>query len=449
MRNDRTDADAFIEAASVPLGTSHASGTLDDANAMLAARPDLARLTIHAAAVGGDDEAVRRFIAADPAGAIATGGPRGWNALTYLCFSRYLRLDRSRSGAFVRAATALLDAGADPNSAWFDETHQPTPERESVLYGAAGIAHDGALTRLLLERGADPNDEETPYHAPETYDHDALRALVESGKLSDDSVATLLLRKTDWHDYDGIDYLLAHGADPNRRTRFGGRTALHHALLRDNDIEILGLLIDRGADPAARSDEGTAVAIAARRGRADFLDALQRRGAPPELDGIDALFAACATGHDVRGSLKAQSGLAAALAAQGGRALAEFAGNGNTQGVGRLLDAGVPVTAPFEQGDGYWGIAPQSSALHVAAWRARHDTVSLLIARGAAVDARDKRGRTPLALAVKACVDSYWSGRRSPESVAALLAAGAKTDDVTFPSGYDPVDDLLRAAGMR
>jgi hypothetical protein len=33
--------------------------------------------------------------------------------------------------------------------------------------------------------------------------------------------------------------------------------------------------------------------------------------------------------------------------------------------------------------------------------------------------------------------------RRSPESVAALLRAGASTEGVRFPSGYDEVDALL------
>jgi hypothetical protein len=32
-----------------------------------------------------------------------------------------------------------------------------------VLYGAAGVAHHADMTRLLIDRGADPNDEETPY----------------------------------------------------------------------------------------------------------------------------------------------------------------------------------------------------------------------------------------------------------------------------------------------
>jgi ankyrin repeat protein len=70
-----------------------------------------------------------------------------------------------------------------------------------------------------------------------------------------------------------------------------------------------------------------------------------------------------------------------------------------------------------------------------------------LIERGAPVDTRDGMGRTPLMLAVKACVDSYWTERRSPESVAALLGAGATVAGVPFPSGYGAVDELLRARG--
>ena len=81
-----------------------------------------------------------------------------------------------------------------------------------------------------------------------------------------------------------------------------------------------------------------------------------------------------------------------------------------------LLDLGVDAGALYVEGDGYWDVAKNSTALHVAAWRARHATVKLLIERGAPVDALDGKGRTALALAVRACVDSYWTdigGRRN------------------------------------
>jgi ankyrin repeat protein len=447
---------SFIEAACVPLDRSHVSGTLERAEAILAENPEIATNDIHTAAVLGDDAAVQRFLKLDPASATAKSSPRGWDALTHLCFSRYLRIDRDRSDGFVRAATALLDAGASPNTGWFENGHQPRPEWESALYGAAGVAHHAPLTRLLLERGGDPNDEETPYHAPETYDNAALMILVGSGRLNPDSLATILLRKTDWHDYDGIKWLLEHGINPNRITRFG-KTALHNAVLSDNDIRIIEVLLDHGADPAliaTNPDRGStkaagrsAIVMAARRGRGDVLALFERRGISIALDGVDRLIGACALNDSgaILSITAREPRLAADLLAQGGKLLAEFAGVGNTDGVRRLLDLGVDVKARYE-GDGYFGVARNSTALHVAAWRARHSTVKLLLERGAEVDARDGNGRTPLALAVRACVDSYWSDRRSPESVAALLSAGASATGIPFPSGYAEADELLRAS---
>jgi hypothetical protein len=44
-------------------------------------------------------------------------------------------------------------------------------------------------------------------------------------------------------------------------------------------------------------------------------------------------------------------------------------------------------------------------------------------------------------------VDSYWTAYRSPESVEALLRAGASVTGVPFPSGYAAVDVLLQRYG--
>ena len=439
---------AYIEAACVPRDAWHATGTLERAQMLLGEHPDIASSDIHTAAVLGDDVAVRRFLALDPRQVTAKGGPYGWDPLTHLCFSRYLKLDRTRSDAFVRAAAALLDAGADPNTGWFEGDHQPNPAWESALYGAAGVAHHGPLTRLLLERGADPNDDETPYHTPESYDNDALEALVESGKLTAGNLALMLIRKHDWHDMDGVEYLLLHGADPNHRSTWGF-TALHHAIARDNRAEIIRLLLDHGADPSQLQSGLSAAAIAARRGRGDLLELFEGRGKSTPLFGVDRLVAACARGDAtaVTALRQGEPQLVSELLPMGGRLLAEFAGNGNTAGIAQLLDLGVNVAARFEEGDGYWDVAPASTALHVAAWRMRHETVRLLLDRGAPVDARDGKDRTPLAMAIKACVDSYWMERRSPESVAALLAAGASPRLVALPTGYPEADALLQQYG--
>ena len=444
---------AFIVAACVPLHVGHSSGTLEDAEAVLAAHPEVGHANVHTAAILADDVGVRRFLEQDPANATAKGGPHDWDALTHLCFSRYLKLDPARSDAFVRAARALLEAGASANTGWTETRHQPKPEWEPVLYGAAGIAHHAALTRLLLDYGANANDGEVVYHSPETYDNDALKILVESGKLTADSLAAMLLRKADWHDTEGITWLLEHGADPDRPAGGWGITALHNAVLSDNSAEIVELMMDHGADPlrvtAVRSAKhggvSSSVALAARRGRGDLLELFERREVSPDLQGVERLLSACARNNAeaIRLIAEREPQLVADVLAEGGALLATFAGVGNTEGVRHLLDLGVPVDTPLVEGNGYWGLAKNSTALHVAAWRARHATVKRLIERGALVNARDADGRTPLALAVRACVDSYWSDRRSPESVEALLRAGALVSGVAYPSGYAEVDALL------
>jgi ankyrin repeat protein len=348
------------------------------ADAILATHPELASSDIYIAATLGDADAVGRFMAQDRTLATAKGGPRNVDALTYLCFSTYLRQDRGRTADFVRAATALLDAGADADTGFFDPTHH---------LDAAGVAQHPELTRLLIERGADPN------------------------------------RMSRWHN-----------------------TPLHQALRRDNALENIAAFLEAGADPPLKSrlENRSSLSIAARRGRKDVLDAFERRGHSIVFAGVERLIGACARNEPdtIAALVTGQPDLIAELRAEGSTLLAEFAGTGNVDGVRHLLDLGVPVDSRYD-GDPYYGIPKNSTALHVAAWKAYPMVVSLLIARGSSVNAVDDKAQTPLMLVVRACVDSYWMRRRSPDSTAALLRAGARVDGVPFPSGYREVDELL------
>ena len=424
----------FLEAA-----TWH--GTLEAAATILTAHPELRTSDIHTAAVLGDDALVREHIVRDPSCVTAKSPPYGGDALNYLGLSKYLRLDPTRSEAFLRAARALLDAGADPNTGFW--TTGKFPEYESALYGAAGVAHHAALTRLLIERGANPNDEDAVYHSPEGYDLGAMRVLVETGKVTPENLSVMLVRKCDWHDYEGVKYLLEHGADANLGGSRGWYPLLH-SIARNNSLTIIALLLDHHADPTTRKDGRSSIGLAARRGRGDILDLFVKRGITLDLQGVDRLIGACAMNDAarVRELTQREPQLVAQLLEQGGTLLAEFTGTWNTAGVRSLLDLGVPVTARYK-GDGYFDLAPDSTALHVAAWQLRADLVQLLLERGAAVDARDARNRTPLQLAVKACVDSYWTERRTPEPARLLLRAGATTAGVPVPSGYADLDKLF------
>ncbi len=437
---------SFIEAATAPRD-HHQSGSLQEADAILAANPSLPAESLYAAALIGDEAAVRNWLERDPAAATVKGGPLDCDALTYLCFSRYLRLDPQRGGdAFVRTAQALLAAGAPVNTGWVEMIDHPNPQPmlETAIYGAAGVAQHPGLTKLLLDHGADPNDGETPYHVSESRDNTVLRLLLERDTLNPTSLAIMLIRKCDCHDAEGLRLLLEKGADPNTITMWG-IAALHQAVRRDNRIEAIELLLDYGADPLLPNREGfSAVALAAHRGRSDALQLFERRGAPLAREGLLALLTACAC--DQPAAIEAHRAALPELLAQGGTVLAQFAGVGNTAGVAHLLDLGVPPTAITWQGDGYFGTAPRSTALHVAAWRARPDVVRLLLSRGAPVEAKDGWGRTALQLAVKACVDSYWLHLRTPDAVRALLAAGASPDGVSVPTGYAEIDLLLHPA---
>ena len=417
-------------------------GSLDEAEALLRAHPDLAGSDIHTAAIVGDDVLVRRFLEQDPASVRSTSPPYGGMPLVHLCLSKYLRLEPARSESFLRAARSLLDAGADPNGGFW--TQPPHPEFETPGYGAAGVAHHAELTRLLLERGADPNDVEVVYHSPEAYDLAAMKLVVETGRVTPDNLVLMLIRKADWHDYEGAKYLLEKGADPNAAWR-PGVSPLHHALRRDNALAIIELLLDHGADPLKQSDGWTAVVRAAHEGRSDVLELFERRGIAVNLTGVDRLIAAAARGDTAQARAIAEQdpGLVGELKKEGGQLLAKFSGTCNPPGVRTLLDLGVDVATPYAEGDGYWGVPPGSLAIHVAAWRGCSPVVKLLIERGSPVDQPDARGMTPLALAVKACVDSYWTEMRSTDSARALLEAGASATQIRLPTGYEEMDALL------
>jgi ankyrin repeat protein len=434
VTNHPDSVTAFLAAACGP------SGGLEHAERILAANAALARTDIRAAAVLGDAHAVRELLAVDPANATAKGGPYGCDALTYLCFSKYLRHDRARARTFLQAAEALLDAGADANTS-YEPNGALGIDPEPAILGAAGYAHDPDLTRLLLDRGADPNNTSVLYDAAESLDNAAVKVLVASGRLTPLSFMTLLVRKLDWADYDGAAWVLANGADPNHVSVFGGR-ALHHALWRDSPLRFFELLLDRGADPTLSTSDGhSTFRLAARLGRGDVLQLLDHRGWTVVFEGDDAFLEACARGQETRARAiaTADPAIVARLQSREPGLLADIAGAGHVPGVGLLLDLGFDVAQTTDRG----------TALHLAVWRHRRRVVHLLIERGAPLESIDDRGRTPLALAVRALVDlSEWTPHQSMAIVTTLLDAGAKVAAVTrFPTGRADVDELLRRHG--
>ncbi len=117
---ERSDVqEAFLTAATVPLDHSHASGDLRAAHQLLSRDSSLESASIDTAATLGNPEHVATWLRINPALPTATGGPHRWDPLTTLCFSRFLRLDPTRRDGFLRSASLLLDAGADPNTGFW------------------------------------------------------------------------------------------------------------------------------------------------------------------------------------------------------------------------------------------------------------------------------------------------------------------------------------------
>jgi hypothetical protein len=159
-------AAAFVT-ASVEGHSRHARRLLED-------DPRLARVNIRAAAVVGDVSLVEQLLAADPSVARAVDGERGWQPLLYACYSHWHRIERGRASGMVGAVRLLLDAGASPDT---NNGARPHHGYRSALHGSVTV-NNPEITRLLLERGANPNDGESLYQAAEHGDHECLRLLL-------------------------------------------------------------------------------------------------------------------------------------------------------------------------------------------------------------------------------------------------------------------------------
>lgn len=319
-----------------------------------------------------------------------------------------------------RCAALLLDAGADP------DTHTDEGDWVRSALFEAVERDDLALVRLLLDRGANP-DEDAFYHACEQGDVAFLDVLYRP-RFED-----LVNHKLDFEDAAGLRWFLERGVDVE------AHGCLHWAIGRGRGIEILTMLIDAGADvDAPHPDLGhRPLAVAARCGHLAAYDLLTARGATAELDDVDAAVLAVARGETVR-LPEAPPPMPGIPGTGQDWLLGQFAQLGRCDVVTALLDAGMPVDTP-----GWSGFA----ALHLAAMHGRAEMVALLLARGADVHAAawPPDGPTPLDCAIWGLRHNRAADGDLPAAVTALLAANAPTRHRP-PTGDAAVDALLTDA---
>src|SRR5262249_49490959 len=145
------------------------------ARRVLDERPEVAAATIHTAAAAADVDALARMLEENASLATATD-QKGMPPLVYACTSKFHTVSPALAAASVPCAKRLLDAGADANTS-IPGPESPDEASLSVLYFASHSNNIG-IVRLLLERGAKPDDGESVYHAAQDGHIECLEALL-------------------------------------------------------------------------------------------------------------------------------------------------------------------------------------------------------------------------------------------------------------------------------
>lgn len=362
-----------------------------DADRILERDPEIARANVHAAAVCGDLDELRRILDERPEAVSEIGGPRRWPPMLYVCSSRLsLPIVVERS---VDALRLLLDRGADPNAFYLGGNADIHYTALTCVLGRGeeiGPMHPRApeMAALLLERGADPHDNQVLYNV---FADNTSRHL-----LNDDIIWLLelmyqhslrrghadLWKDPSWPMFDmgGAPSL----GDEGRRHR-GARFMLD-AAVESNSLKMAEWLLEHGADPNTGPGElwqgrpkHTLYEEAMRRGHVEMAELLARYGArqvPVVREGIEAFIEACLAMDEQR--------VRAMLAEhpewlRDHRPMWEAIDRQRTDVVTLLLDLGVsPDVEDWRHG--------RTRALHMAAARGAEGAALALIERGAEID---------------------------------------------------------------
>jgi ankyrin repeat protein len=345
------------------------SADLRRAWALLDADPALARHDLACACATGEADEVSRRLAARPAAVGEPTGPNGWQPILYACFSRLLRGDLERAPGIREVVRRLLAAGADPD-AWFVHDGDWI---QFALYGAAGIAGDPELTRMLLDAGANPTDDRAGYHGNEVLYHacefpdPTCAMLVIDAGARQDFVDYDLGRALNFPNAEMVEMFCTHGA----RADAGH---LHQAVWRRRPRRTVAALLDAGAPIDAPDERGlTAVRVAARWGEDGVTTLLRERGADAEaITEDDRALGALIAGTD------RPVPLGVALSTVDEMVMGAVEG-GHLETMRRLLDAGGRIDGDPERDE---------IPLGHACWRGRVDLARDLVGRGAALTFR-------------------------------------------------------------
>lgn len=275
----------------------------------------------------------------------------------------------------LESVRTLLAAGANPN--------EEVPDGSPLSFVAIVNAHY-ELAAFLVERGADPNGVDKTGRT-------ALHALIDArNTVGAQFQYTRAPTQTGNLDTAGlIQALLANGANPNVR-------------IQKLDSPAPGRNVVDAIDAGLNLNGATPFFLAAQNVDAQAMHILVAGGADPRLptnDNSTPLMAAAGLGSRQR---------------QGGPTPA-----GVLEAVRLAVELGGDVNATNVHGQ---------TALHGAVYRGVDEVIQFLVDRGAKLDAKDKMGRTPIALAEG--LDSRGRGSALREETLALLRKSAAKDAI-------------------
>ena len=431
------DVDAANDLGVTPLLMASARGHGELVERLLAAGADpngaLAggETALMAAARAGSPEAVNALLDAG-ARVNANESTRGQSALMWAVANRHSEITR-----------ALLDHGADIDAR--------TRTRRRV-YNMGGSRSAGSASRGIALEEVTVGGSTPLLFAARSGDLESARLLIAAGADVHDAAAdgnTALNIAVHSGHGSLAALLLAEGADPNAAPL--GYTALHAAVLRGtlrdrgvpNDdpgagVPLVRALLEHGADPNARLTRGTPVRrwshdfafmdrwvgatpfwLAARFLEVETMQVLAAAGADPRLssrDGTTPLMAAAGQGYNRGGGSafirdrRDFSSYNPVESASLGSTIPAAEEHLAREAVAAALELGADVDAANDAGD---------TALHAAASHGMNRVIELLTSRGADLRAENRRGQTPLALAVYA--DGIGGDRFVRADTAALL----------------------------
>lgn len=418
------------ELAAIVLGGVWDDGDRSAAGRVALRHPELARHSIHAAVAFGDLDEVRRRLRDDPESARSEGGPKGWEPLLYLAYSR-LSVPAASDNA-LEIASLLLDNGANPN-AWFNDGWD---NAFKVLTGVIGLGEgirpphprDRELAELLVARGAGPFDIQALYNTSIVGDdpfwlefmwkhsvaqgiEDRWRALgkISLGGEERSTLDYLLGNAVASNHFARARWLLDHGADPAGRNAYSKRPHLETARSH-GFIAMAALLEGYGAGPVALSPH-VAFVSACLAMNEDEARRLAREHPAYLRDPTPLLIAAQQNRVEVL-RLLLDMGMPVDLAtSKGQRALHEAAGAGALDAIRLLIDAGADIdrrggdyhATPLGHGV-FWKnravidlIAPLSRDPHDLAWGGEAERLREVLSENPAlVHTLNPRKVTPL-----------------------------------------------------